>query len=151
MPRSYYPFVWKVWWSDLITVLFLNTCIFTFKFMLMWSQTLWYKTIWAVYCIQIMKEFLWIDHIIEVSILVWFFKTLNCRHVTYAINDNDYLRIMANEIGEIILHVNHGYVLFHQRKRRVGLIYCSISVCVPVEDISATHIIDSIILLLLNT
>lgn len=91
-----------------------------------------------------MKEFLWIDHIIEVSILVWFFKT-------YAINDNDYLRIMANEIGEIILHVNHGYVLFHQRKRRVGLIYCSISVCVPVEDISATHIIDSIILLLLNT
>lgn len=51
MPCSYYPFVWKVWWSDLITVLFLN--IFTFKFMLMWSQTLWYKTIPTVYCTQI--------------------------------------------------------------------------------------------------
>lgn len=51
MPRSYYPFVWKVWLSDLITVLFLN--IFTFKFMLMWSQTLCYKTIPTVYCTQI--------------------------------------------------------------------------------------------------
>lgn len=53
-----------------------------------------------------MKEFLWIDYIIEVFILVWFFKI-------YVINDNDYLRIMVNEIGEIILYVNYGYVFFY--------------------------------------
>lgn len=60
-----------------------------------------------------MKEFLWIYYIIEVFILVWFFKILNCRYVIYVINDNDYLRIMVNEIGEIILYVNYGYVFFY--------------------------------------
>lgn len=50
MPCSYYTFVLKIWWSDLITVPFSS---FIFKFMIMWSQTLWYNIILTLCCTQI--------------------------------------------------------------------------------------------------